>query len=155
MSCSRSHGPKVNFQKGFITTTTETKSRRERLVPLPDRSARNLAQLSRPQPSGYVLINPDTGTRFFEREKGLENARRKAGIAHLVWHDLRRTAGCRWLQRGAPMAEVSMALGHTSVTITERHYAFLDRETVAASLSGRTIPGTKPAAVIPFSKVRQ
>jgi integrase len=148
--------PQVNSQRGIIRTTTETKSRRERPVPLPPRSAQNLAQLSRPQPLGYVLINPDTGTRFFEREKGLENARRNAGIAHVVWHDLRRTAGCRWLQRdGKSMAEVSVLLGHSSVTITERHYAFLDREKVAASLSGRTIPGTPPAAVIPISKARQ
>jgi integrase len=148
--------PQVDFDRPCIRTTIETKSRRERPVPLPTRSAQNLAQLSRPQPLGYVLINPDTGTRFREREKGLEKARRKAGIAQLVWHDLRRTAGCRWLQRdGKTMAEVSVLLGHSSVTVTERHYAFLDREKVAASLSGRTNPGTAPAAVIPFSKVRQ
>jgi len=148
--------PQVRFQDSIIRTTSETKSRRERPVPLPLRSAHNLAQLSRPQPLGYVLVNPDTGTRFFEREKGLENARRKAGIAQLVWHDLRRTAGCRWLQRdGMTMVQVSALLGHSSVTVTERHYAFVDREKAAASLSGRTNTGTAPAAVIPISKVRQ
>jgi integrase/recombinase XerD len=148
--------PQVNFQRCIITTTTDTKSHRSRPVPLPIRSAQLLAQLSRRQPDGYVLVNPDTGTRFFDREKGLENARRKAGIAHITWHDLRRTAGCRWLQRdGKSMAEVSALLGHTSVTTTERHYAFLEREEVAASLSGRTIAGTATAAVIPISKVRQ
>lgn len=148
--------PQIDFQRGIIRTTAETKSSRDRPVPLPPRSAQNLAQLSRPKPLGYVLINPKTETRFIEREKGLENARRNAGLATLRWHDLRRTAGCRWLQReGKTMAEVSVLLGHSSVTVTERHYAFLDREKVAASLSGRTIPGTPPAAVIPISKARQ
>jgi integrase len=58
-------------------------------------------------------------------------------IAPLVWHDLRRTAGCRWLQRdGKTMEEVSILLGHSSVTVTENCYAFLEAETVAESFSG-------------------
>jgi integrase len=77
--------------------------------------------------------------------KGLEAARRRSATA-LSWHDLRRTAGCRWLQRdGKTMAEVSMLLGHSSVAVTEQRYAFLDAEAVAESLSGRTKSGTGTA----------
>jgi integrase len=93
-----------------------------------------------------VLVNPDTGTRYVNMVKGLEAARRRSSTAALCWHDLRRTAGCRWLQRdGRQMAEVSMLLGHSSVAVTEQRYAFLDSEAVAESLGGRTNSGTGTA----------
>lgn len=58
-------------------------------------------------------------------------------IKDLRWHDLRRTAGCQWLQRdGKSMEEVSILLGHSSVTVTENRDAFVEAETVAESLSG-------------------
>ncbi|MBX9590326.1 MAG: hypothetical protein K2X43_13545 [Hyphomonadaceae bacterium] len=49
------------------------------------------------------------------------------------WHDVRRTCGCRLLQgvvidgvmRKLSMERVSKWLGHSSITVTERHYAFL------------------------------
>ena len=67
---------------------------------------------------------------------------RRAGITGLCWHDLRRTAGCRWLQRdGKTMEEVSTLLGHGDVKITSQRYAFLVGETVAESF-GRTKVGT-------------
>lgn len=48
-------------------------------------------------------------------------------IPDLVWHDLRRTCGCRLLQdRGFAMERVSAWLGHSSVKVTEAAYAFLD-----------------------------
>jgi integrase len=57
---------------------------------------------------------------------------------------LRRTAGCRWLQRdGKRIEEVSILLGHSSVLVTEQRYAFLEGERIAASLSGRTNVGTE------------
>jgi integrase len=43
------------------------------------------------------------------------------------WHDLRRTAGCRWLQDyRKSIGEVSVMLGHSSIVVTEKHYAFFD-----------------------------
>jgi integrase len=136
----------VDQTRGLITTTTRTKSGRPRKVPIPERSARILAQLPRYLDSPFVLINPETRTRYVQMNKGLEGARRRAGIANLCWHDLRRTAGCRWLQRDSKsMEEVSILLGHSSVLVTEKSYAFLEAETVASSLSGRTNLGTLTA----------
>jgi integrase len=75
--------------------------------------------------------------------KGLSGAVKRAGLNHVQWHDLRRTAGCRWLQRdGKRIEEVSILLGHSSVQVTEQRYAFLDAERIAASISARTNPGT-------------
>lgn len=126
----------IDTGKGMISTTTRTKSGRRRFVPLPERSAQILARLPRKAGVPHVLVNPDTGTRYVQMTKGLEGARRRSGIARLCWHDLRRTAGCRWLQRdGKSMAEVSMLLGHSSVLVTEKSYAFLNEEAVARSLS--------------------
>ena len=120
-------------------------------MPLPARSAQILAQIKRSKNATYILINPDTGERYVQMNKGLAGAVRRANkaelsrldsnkrdvlqIKDLPWHDLRRTVGCRWLQRDRKsMEEVSILLGHSSVT--EERYAFLEAETVAESLSG-------------------
>jgi integrase len=145
----------VDLVRGLITTTTRTKNGRARKVPVPARSAQILAQIKvkLAKNAQYVLINPDTGERYVQMNTGLAGAVRRANkaelnrlgpnerdalpIKDLRWHDLRRTAGCRWLQRDhKSMEEVSILLGHSSVTITEACYAFLEAETVAQSLSG-------------------
>src|SRR5215831_4978246 len=127
--------PQVDFGRGIITTTTRTKSGRMRTVPLPLRSAAILGKLHRSNRIPYVLINPETLERYVSMKDGLKGAWQRAKIARLSWHDLRRTAGCRWLQRdGKRMEEVSILLGHSSVFVTERCYAFLEGEKVAASL---------------------
>jgi integrase len=136
----------VDQIRARIVTTNQTKNNKQRHVPLPLRSAQNLAQLPRRLDCPYVLVNPDTGTRYLAMNKGLKAAMRRAGISDLCWHDLRRTAACRWIQRdGKTMAEVSTLLGHGDVKITSQRYAFLDGEAVAESLSGRTKTGTGTA----------
>jgi integrase len=148
--------PQVDLLRGTIATTTRTKSGRARKVPLPERSARILAQLPRSISSDFVLVNPDTGTRYRHLQRAFRATVRRAGLADVRWHDLRRTAGCRWLQRdGKSMEEVSILLGHSSVLVTESHYAFLEGEAVAESLSGRSKTGTGTAHIIPIAKVRQ
>lgn len=133
----------VDVEGRFISTMTKTKSGRNRPVPVPARSAQILAALPRYKDVPYVLVNSDTMTRYVTIQTAMRGARRRAGIAHVTLHDLRRTAGCRWLQRDKKsMAEVSMLLGHSSVLVTEKSYAFLNEEAVAMSISGRTKPGT-------------
>lgn len=133
----------IDHARGLITTTTRTKSGRARRVPLPQRSRTILGTLIRRLDCPYVLVNFETGTRYVQMNKGLKGAMRRAGIKDLCWHDLRRTAGCRWLQRdGKTMAEVCGLLGHSSIQVTENRYAFLDLDAVAESLSGRTKTGT-------------
>lgn len=148
--------PQIDFARGIIATTTRTKSGRARHVPLPPRSRTILGTVPRRLDTPYVLVNPDTGTRYVTMSKGLEAARYRSGTAALCWHDLRRTSGCRWLQRdGKTMAEVSMLLGHSSVAVTEQRYAFLDAEAVAESLGGRTKSGTGTADSMAKRKARQ
>lgn len=133
----------IDILRKVITTTTMTKSGRARKVPLPARSAQFLAQLPRHLATPAVLVNPDTGIRYVHMDKALKSAMRRAGVTGLRWHDLRRTAGCRWLQRdGKSMAEVSMLLGHSSIAVTENRYAFSDADAVAESFADRTVFGT-------------
>lgn len=136
----------VDLTEGLIDTLTKTKSGEARKLPVTDRARTILGTLPRHLDCPFVLVNPDTGTRYVQMNKGLKAAARRAGITDLRWHDLRRTAGCRWLQRDRKtMDEVSDLLGHSSVQVTEKSYAFLKVEEIARSLSGRTKPGTGTA----------
>lgn len=131
----------IDLVRGINTTTKKTKSGRPRSVPLPERSCGILPPF--PGVDDFVLINPETKKRYVQMNKGCKAAVRRAGIEDVQWHDLRRTAGCRWLQRdGKSMEEVSILLGHSSVQVTEQRYAFLESEKVAALISSRTKTGT-------------
>lgn len=136
----------VDIVRGVISTTTKTKSGRSRMVPIPRRSVEILAHLPHRLDCSYILVNPDTHNRYVQMNKGLAAAVRRANIEHLSWHDLRRTAGCRWLQRDRrSMEEVSMLLGHSSVAVTKSRYAFLDAERVAQEVAGGTKSATGTA----------
>jgi integrase len=146
----------VDLARGVITTTTQTKNGRARKVPVPDRARTILGTLPRHLDCPFVLVNPDTRDRYVQMNKGLKAAMRRAGIKGLRWHDLRRTAGCRWLQRdGRSMEEVSILLGHSSVIVTEARYAFREADAVAAAVSGRTKVGTGTADIFPIRKLGQ
>lgn len=60
---------------------------------------------------------PDYITHNFKKEA------RRLGINDIRFHDLRRTFGYNLIKQGKPIYEVSKLLGHSSVTVTERHYA--------------------------------
>lgn len=142
--------------RGLIDTLSKTKSGRQRMAPITQRVGTILGTLTRRLDTSYVIVNPDTGNRYWQRNKGFKAAMRRAGIEDLEWHDLRRTAGCRWLQRdGRTIEEVSDLLGHSSIEVTQRSYAFLETEAIAQSLSGRTKTGTGTSDVVPFPKAKQ
>lgn len=135
----------VDMARGVIITTTKTKSGRARMVPISERAAQILAQLQASKRSDYVLSH-ETGERLLQMNKGFKAAIRRAAIADARWHDLRRTTGCRWLQRDRrSMAEVSGLLGHSSISVTENHYAFMDLESVAEAMGTRTKTDTRTA----------
>jgi integrase len=126
----------VDFARRVITTTKRTKNGRPRSVPLPERTAQVLAQLRAQKTIASVhVFRHEDGQRLVNMEKGMKGAVRRAKLVDVRWHDLRRTAGCRWLQSGRSMEEVCILLGHSSVTVTEKHYAFLKGEDVAADVA--------------------
>jgi len=135
--------PQVDLKRGMIETTADTKNGKKRWVPLPPRSAQILAQRRTANLKSFFVFAHEDGTPFATFDNGFRAAVKRAEIPYASWHDLRRTAGCRWLQRDKrSMEEVSKLLGHGSVAVTEKSYAFLEEETIAQEVS-RTKSGTR------------
>lgn len=112
------------------------KSSKSRWVPLLERSAAIAERLRASNRSEFIFWRYD-GERIEHTwaYRELQRAAGLAGIDDLEWHDLRRTCGCRLLQdHDMPMAKVSKWLGHSSVKVTEKHYAFLGVEDLERSI---------------------
>lgn len=132
----------VSTAKNQIEITEGTKNSKPRDIPLLPRSAQILAHRPAHISSPYLFTNRETGTRYIGLNRALAGAAKRAGIARLTWHDLRRTCGCRLLQdHGMSMEEVSKWLGHSSVQVTEKAYAFLESEHLHRAMKA----GTKAA----------
>lgn len=121
----------VDLKANELTIRAEiSKNGKSRTIPLLPR-AREIYLRSKTCKIGkaYVFTNAD-GQRYSEKTstlfKALQRASKRAKIPHVSLHDLRRTCGCRLLQDyNMSMEQVALWLGHSSVRITERHYAFL------------------------------
>jgi integrase/recombinase XerD len=112
------HNPNVFVPKG----TNDY----DRKVPLFDRVAKRVSQLSIHQNAQFVFWRGRKGERMQDLKKGFAGAVARAGLVDVQWHDLRRTCACRLLKSGVPIEKVSRWLGHSSIEVTQRHYAFLD-----------------------------
>lgn len=123
------------------------KGKKERVVPILPRSAQFLAHLPRHlriDGGPDWVFNKKDSTRYDRRNKGLTAATNRADLKDLVWHDLRRTCGCRLIQdKGMPLEEVRDWLGHESVQQTERAYAFLKAEQLHKRVGTKTGTGRK------------
>lgn len=135
----------INLSVGELTTTTDTKNGTARTVPLLPRARQILSQIPRNIRSPYVFCHED-GRRFVQRQRGFQGVVKNANLSNLKFHDLRRTCGCRLLQdEGLSMEEVKEWLGHKSIAVTERSYAFLNIQKVRDRLH-------KKAEIVPFNK---
>ena len=99
-----------DFQNGSLEVMRKTKTGKPRAVPL----QRDLSPESFP----WGLERSDMEKRFRE-------ARAKAGMPWLQFRDLRRTFGSWVVQRTGSLKAAQDLLGHTTSTITSRHYAHL------------------------------
>jgi len=135
----------VDLARAIVSTTTDTKNGKPRDVPLLPRSAQILAHLPRHIRSPYVIHHPD-GRRFVHLSRSFTGAMKRAGLKPAVWHDLRRTCGCRLLQdHGKAMSHVRDWLGHESIRTTEKSYAFLELEHLQQGQNAGTKTGTRSA----------
>lgn len=124
----------VSLETREIMLTAGTKNSKPRRVPIRDRALAVLSKTPAKEREGFVFRPGPKGKRdrhkprhrFNNLQKGLKSASKRATVADLRWHDLRRTCGCRLIQdKGFSLAEVRDWLGHSSVVVTERAYAFL------------------------------
>lgn len=137
----------VDLRKVEISIWSATaKNSKSRAVPILPRARTILAEMPRNIALPYVFWHTDKRRRvkrLGNMNKGLKAAARRAGLPDLRWHDLRRTCGCRLLQdHGLSMTGVRDWLGHSSVTVTEKAYAFLKTEHLHAATGTKT--GTSP-----------
>lgn len=100
---------KRHFQNGSLSVT-KTKTGRPRSVPL----GRDLSAANFP----WGLTSTDVEKRF-------RQARRRAAMPWLQFRDLRRTFGSWIVQRTRSLKAAQDLLGHTTPTITSKHYAHL------------------------------
>jgi integrase len=62
-------------------------------------------------------------------------AKRQPSQAGTTFRVLRATFGSKLVQKGVPILEVSRLLGHSSVTITEQHYAAFSNQSAREAIS--------------------
>ena len=60
--------------------------------------------------------------------------------AHVTPHTQRHAFGTRWLQAGGDICKLSRILGHSSVAVTEAHYAHLLKDDLVAANQQVKIP---------------
>lgn len=130
----------------------DTKNGKDRRVPMLDRVRSVLQELPIHPTSPYVFCKAN-GQRYGSFRNGILAAAKRAGIEDFTEHDLRRTCGCRLLQKHKrSMVEVSKWLGHSSIKVTERTYAFLEEEAlddiVSADRQAREAQAAQPSAEI-------
>ena len=80
----------------------------------------------------------------------------RAHVPHLTPHTLRHTFGTRRLQAGGDIYKLSRILGHSSVAVTEAHYAHLLKDDLVAASQQVKIPVAPRAGanVIPMPAQR-
>lgn len=64
----------------------------------------------------------------------------RAKIPSITPHALRHTFGTRWLEVGGDIYKLSKILGHSSVAVTEAHYAHSLKEDLVAASQQVKIP---------------
>jgi integrase len=120
---------------------SRAKSKIGRRVPILPRAWEYLRAIQHHPESLYVFWG-EHGRRVREMWHAFQDAAAHAGIEDVTVHDLRRTCGCRLLQEHKlPLELVSKWLGHSSVKVTERHYAFLEVEHLHAAVGTGKISG--------------
>lgn len=121
----------INWQDGTVHVLGKFK--KERDIPMqPDAQAALAEQLE--AEDGLWRQNPQ------RLRQVLAQGAARAGIPNITPHALRHSFGTRWLQAGGDIYKLSKILGHSSVAVTEAHYAHLLKEDLVAASHQVKIP---------------
>lgn len=119
----------IDLERHTITVTSNqlnpTKSKKFRVIPIPDHSIDFFKRLLESNRTPYLLVNnqnnqckPDWITRQFSKYAN------QAAI-DCTYHDLRRTYGAWLIMGGADIITVQENLGHSDISVTRKHYLHL------------------------------
>lgn len=108
------------------TTDNPTKSRKFRVVPIPDKSVPFFQDITTGRPPGdHLLLNASGAPwRVMWLAKGFSRWARRADV-DCSFHDLRRTYGAWLVMAGADLPTVQLNLGHHDISTTIKHYSHL------------------------------
>ena len=123
---------------------TNTKTERERDVPLSARAAVELRMLPSFGSTGRIFP-------FSDFKRSWTTAKRIADIEDLRFHDLRSTAITRMIDAGVPLPEGAKIAGHEKHTTTVKHYVAMDEEMTRKV--GDTINAANEARAAVWAKV--
>jgi excisionase family DNA binding protein len=104
----------VDFEKRQIKVEM-TKSKKTRFIPINSVLFDELERLK------LKRVEEQRVFPFKYIQKAWENARRRAGLEDLTFHDLRRTFGTRLLEAGVDIVTISKLYGHSSISVTQRY----------------------------------
>ena len=126
----------IDWESGQVRIRS-TKTRQERLLPLPQDVGDNLIEHLRARPqkdSPWVFVPrrpPFTEQRRHHHVRhSMREIFRRAGLPHARLHSLRHSAATEMVNRGATFKEIADVLGHRSLTTT-LIYAKLDMKALA------------------------
>jgi integrase len=118
-----------------------TKNGKARVLPLPERALRALAEHATAQKRWKLAAGPawqDTGHIFTTHAgtpldpeqvvRAFHVIRTRAGLPHIRFHDLRHTHASLALRAGVSMKVISSRLGHATLAFTADTYIHLDAE---------------------------
>lgn len=137
----------INWQDGTVHVIG--KFRKERDIPMqPDAQAALAEQI---EAEGRLWKQNPQRLR-----EVLAQGAERAKIPRITPHALRHTFGTRWLQAGGDIYKLSKILGHSSVAVTEAHYAHLLKEDLVEASRAVRLPVAKRTGdnVVPIQQRR-
>ncbi len=107
--------------KARVILIRESKSGKQRKIPMDETLYETLSVLPSRFKKGYVFPSPRTGGRRYDFKKPFRAAVTKAGIEDFRFHDLRHTFGSHLVMNGVDLRTIQELLGHYSVSMTEKY----------------------------------
>jgi len=121
--------PDFDFKNNSITVKHGgeiiTKSKKERTIPLPDKLKAHL-----------LPIRKELGRCFdsTNQKHDFPKMIKAAGLKNITFQHFRHTYASHLIMSGVDLYTVSQLLGHSSVKVTEKHYAYLTKDFKKASV---------------------
>lgn len=113
----------VRKQDRIVVFSANTKSGKPRYLPLTDEAIQWIEEMPQLPGCPYVFWHPKSRTRWYNLSKVFNKARKDADLDWIQVKDLRCHFAITLSEGGAEMHVVQAMLGHSSVAITEKHYA--------------------------------
>jgi len=129
------------------------KGQKERLVPFSPELRKRLYRFDKLKAQkkigGEFVLGGFSGARWEKRNSSasLHLLQRNLGLPRFGWHRLRHTFATSYLRHGGDIVRLSMVLGHTQITTTQRYLHLLTEDLSAShqKVSILTASGSRPA----------